>query len=71
MPYRNYPCEICHGMRQISIINEYNEVKEPNIDCPACGGKGFLHVEYHLHHFNEKSWKRLMGGDLGKGYKDE
>lgn len=71
MPYRNYPCEICSGLRIISIISEHNEVKEPNQDCPACNGKGFLHVEYHLHNFNQKTWNRLMGEDLGKGFKNE
>jgi len=63
MPYRTYPCEICSGMKQISIINEHNGVKEPNINCPCCDGKGILHVEYHLHKFNENLWKRLTKGE--------
>jgi hypothetical protein len=61
MPYRNYSCEVCSGLRQISIVNEHNEVKEPNKDCPCCEGKGYLTVEYHSHSFNNNAWKRLMG----------
>jgi len=61
MPYKDYPCPVCQGAKLLDIGQEINEEKLATQECPACSGRGTIHIEYYIENFNNKTWKRMIG----------
>lgn len=61
MPLKEFLCPICEGNKTIEVGTELNDKKLEDKECPACSGIGYVTIEYHIHTFAEKWWKRLSG----------
>jgi len=65
MPWRTYSCHVCSGYKNLEIGTEINDVQIDIVLCPACDGKGYLHViDNPYTSIKENFWKR-MGNDGG------
>ena len=62
MPFREFPCYICSGLKYIYIGRNLDGVKLETVDCPGCNAKGHLHVDYKFN-LDSPTFKRLMGLD--------
>jgi DnaJ-class molecular chaperone len=65
MPWRTYTCYFCSGYKQIEVGTEINEKFVQVEPCPACEGKGFMHVTHNPYLPNSENFIRRMMGDGG------
>lgn len=66
MPFKDTPCQVCSGQRQIEIGRNIDDKREKVTICPFCCGKGVLHINYKYDcPGSDKWWKRMSGGTDG------